>query len=100
MTICTRCNRPVQSGHEYNCVSLKPAKYIKVIHSYYGCDTGCDGHRAYVCDEDGNIVERGSFEFAHPFGQEKLEFAKEIARKLIAAYKVPINEMECEIRDD
>lgn len=72
--ICERCKRPVQTNHNRDCASGKPAAYIKVVHEYYGCDTGCDG-------------------------QEPKEFALEIAHDLLEIYKVPLNEMECVVHD-
>lgn len=38
---------------------------VRVYHSYYGCETGCCGHRIVVSDyPDG--LERERFEFDHP----------------------------------
>jgi hypothetical protein len=34
---------------------------IRVLHAYYGCDTGCCGHIVEVDDEELD----GSFEFIH-----------------------------------
>jgi hypothetical protein len=41
---------------------------IRVLHAYYGCDTGCCGHILEIDDEE---VE-GSFVFSHPDDLEVL----------------------------
>lgn len=41
---------------------------IRVLHAYYGCDTGCCGHILEIDDEE---VE-GSFDFGHPDNLEEL----------------------------
>lgn len=41
---------------------------IKVLHAYYGCETGCCGH---VVEIDGDEID-GSFEFGHPDDVEEL----------------------------
>jgi len=62
---------------------------MKVVgfHSYYGCETGCCGHRVAFCN---NACEPGEcrckiddeFEFGHPNSpEEALEFAKELVAK-------------------
>ena len=52
---------------------------IRVYHAGYGCDTGCCGHRVEV---DGKDV--GDFEFMHPYGKDKREWAVAFARGIIA----------------
>ena len=53
---------------------------ITVLHSYYGCDTGCCGH---IIEVDGE--QRGRFEFDHPSDykvpEDKLEWAKNFVRE-------------------
>jgi len=41
---------------------------IRVLHAYYGCDTGCCGHILEIDDEE----EYSTFEFGHPDSVEKL----------------------------
>lgn len=41
---------------------------IRVLHAYYGCDTGCCGHIIEIDDEEIG----GSFEFGHPESKEEL----------------------------
>ena len=41
---------------------------IRVLHAYYGCDTGCCGHILEVDDDEVD----GSFEFGHPDDRELL----------------------------
>lgn len=52
-------------------------KRVIVYHSYFGCDTGCCGHTVELIDENGNIIQN-KFEFDHPFGEDKLEFVKNL----------------------
>lgn len=48
---------------------------VVVFHSMYGCDTGCCGHTVEL--DDG----REWFDFTHPYGDDYLEFAKDLVRK-------------------
>ena len=41
---------------------------IRVLHTYYGCETGCCGHILEVDDEE----LEGSFEFGHPTDRDEL----------------------------
>lgn len=50
---------------------------VVVYHTSYGCETGCCGH--YV-ELDGKEVI-GSFAFDHPYGQDPVEFAKEMVEE-------------------
>ena len=47
---------------------------IRVYHSYYGCDTGCCGHRFEIGDNDFG----SNFSFTHwdPKKETALEYAK------------------------
>lgn len=52
-------------------------RQVTVYHSFYGCDTGCCGHRFTI---DG--VEQRNFTFEHPQSNETpLEFAKRILER-------------------
>lgn len=56
---------------------------ILVYHTYYGCDTGCCGHRIefYPTDDDKCYQ---SFEFDHAEkGQDLKEYARELAENFI-----------------
>jgi len=53
---------------------------VIVYHSSYGCDTGCCGHVVELTETDER--ERSSFEFAHPYGEDELEFAKSLVRSV------------------
>lgn len=46
---------------------------IRIMHAYYGCETGCTGH--IVETEDGKQI--GCFEFGHPCGRDPRKWAKE-----------------------
>lgn len=45
---------------------------ITVMHSFYGCDSGCCGHVIYIDDK----VQDGTFEFSHPYDKNHLDWAK------------------------
>lgn len=49
---------------------------IVVLHTRYGCDTGCCGH---IVEVDGEQV--GSFTFSHPYGNETPDFVRELVTK-------------------
>lgn len=51
---------------------------VRVYHALYGCETGCCGH---VIEIDNEKV--GKFQFSHPYGDDKKEFAKELAEEVI-----------------
>lgn len=48
---------------------------VIVYHSGYGCDTGCCGHVVEL--EDGSE----KFNFSHPYGENHLEWAKDLVRE-------------------
>jgi hypothetical protein len=49
-------------------------RYI-VYHGFYGCDSGCCGHVVETDDET-----RYEFSFVHPYGNDHLEFARDLVR--------------------
>lgn len=59
--------------------SAKPPVAIEVVHDYYGCDTGCCGHRIIFVDEDGKEVV-SHWTFSHEGAPGQLEDGKEEAR--------------------
>ena len=55
------------------------ARKLIVMHTGYGCDTGCCGH---VIELDG--VQQGSFDFGHPYSDDpakQREYAEELIRE-------------------
>lgn len=54
---------------------------VRVYHDYYGCETGCCGHRLEITLPDG--TEREVFEFDHPGGDEAKAWAREFAEDII-----------------
>lgn len=73
------------------------SKVVSVIvyHSYYGCETGCCGHRVEIKYEDG--TERDVFEFEHGKG---IEFAKKLVKNEFGEEHVKDLDWEnCEIID-
>lgn len=51
---------------------------VRVYHAFYGCETGCCGHRIEVDSKD------VAFEFIHPYGRDAKEWALEFARSTLA----------------
>lgn len=98
-TICDRCGRPVLA--HYTPIGRAPVhvETAAVVHSFYGCDSGCCGHRVVGYNCDGIAVEEGRFEFDHPSGESREAFAERMVR---AAYgdSVTVRLDECEILDD
>lgn len=45
-----------------------------MLHSRYGCETGCCGHAVQMGDEE-------KFEFTHPYDQDPREFAEQLIRE-------------------
>ena len=52
---------------------------VRVLHSYYGCETGCCGHIVEIDGEE----RRNSFNFMHA---DSVEEAKELAKDYISHY--------------
>jgi hypothetical protein len=59
---------------------------VRFYHDYYGCDTGCCGHRITVADATGR-VRASDFEFAHDHADWKQQVAQ-----LAAQYGLTIGE--------
>lgn len=56
---------------------------IRVLHTEYGCDTGCCGHIVEVEDLETGKEHQSSFEFTHPYGEDFKQWAIELAQKYI-----------------
>lgn len=105
-TTCQRCGRPWHSGPLPSGCG-KPA-YVTVVHSGYGCDTGCCGHEVEWWD-DQNARIRGSFSFDHPWDLDAMTEEQRhtwIADQVRDAQdydlygEVPIRWESCELLDD
>lgn len=75
--ICSTCGRAAYvhdesvglcRQHEIEKI-IRNGGYIAVFHDYYGCDTGCCGHRAVLIDVRGNWTY-SDFSFAHFYGSK------------------------------
>lgn len=55
---------------------------VRVLHGYYGCDTGCCGHFVELEDSDGKVTE-SSFDFSHPYGDDFKEWATNLAQEYV-----------------
>lgn len=93
-------------------ITVKPGTRVVVLHSYFGCDTGCCGHAVYLCApgqdaEDGDEVPR-SFVFGHPYSKGTkltVKDAKQFARGLVectlgAEHIKDLDWEHCEIYED
>jgi len=80
-------------------------KAVVVYHSYYGCETGCCGHRVYMGDDAAEVSEdygdEGEFLFEHPWSGDKLEWAKRLVTETFGAEHVADLDWDhCIVRDD
>ena len=70
------------------------SKKIVVLHSMYGCESGCCGH---IIEVDG---VRSEFTFSHPNGDEHLAFAKQLVEDKFGTEHVADLDWEhCEISE-
>lgn len=69
---------------------------ITVYHSYYGCETGCCGHIIRIDDEEVS----SSFEFSHPYGDDKRRWAEEFITEHLGAEHVKDLDWENSIVSD
>jgi hypothetical protein len=60
-----------------------------IIHTGFGCDTGCCGHSIKVGDFQ-------AFEFDHPYGEDTKEWAEQRVREFCEYNKIPIAEIDWE----
>lgn len=71
----------------------KPVKCY-VVHRFYGCESGCEGHVVLIEDARGESEETGKFHFMWPDGgQEK--WARDLAAS--EAPGVPFSWPDCAI---
>lgn len=77
---------------------------VIVYHSYYGCDTGCCGHRVEIINPDAERVYTGNgeFKFDHPDqGEDDVTFAIRLVTEEFGADHVEDLDWEnCVIYDD
>jgi hypothetical protein len=95
--ICPRCHRPILFPITTAHVPCDTGITAYLVHTGYGCDTGCCGHHAYLLDTTGAIVA-SDFSFSHPFGEAIDAFIREtIHRRWPWA---TIDYTKCEVLDD
>lgn len=85
------CGRPILSPLTKSPTIVNPFNlaYFYVKHAYFGCDTGCCGHRVFYVDKDGR--EYGNdFEFDH-YDCDNAIGEEEWARSLQSRDKARLN---------
>jgi len=72
---------------------------VIVYHSVYGCESGCCGHTVELQHEDGK--RQHQFKFSHPYGEDTIEYAKELVRETFGEEHTKDLDWEhCVISDD
>lgn len=64
----------------HNAISMNCT--VRVYHEYYGCDTGCCGHRIELEIDGTTAISK--FHFSHPYGEkDHKKWATELAKEEI-----------------
>ncbi len=94
--ICEFCKRPRQ-GYLNQILTRDHGDLVKVyvVHDYYGCDTGCCGHKAVAEDGEGNVCQSNTFNFSHSYDQDHEEFAKALAAEHFP--DIPFSWADCNV---
>jgi hypothetical protein len=72
--VCPRCHHEI---HRLTCerANLAIATSMTIKHDYYGCDSGCCGHKLILYDaQDHKVAE--DFEFVHAGDDDPLTWAR------------------------
>jgi hypothetical protein len=96
-SLCSKCGRVIAGYNHARLGNLGRGKYAYIVHDYYGCDTGCCGHRAYLCNEDDEIIDE-QFTFAHPYGISTEEFISSWLKSIWC--KIRIDWTKCETSNE
>lgn len=94
---CPNCGGEKRGHHKYNNKQECDASYAYVVHDYYGCESGCCGHNAYLCDKNGNILA-SEWEFSHPYSEDDKPFIDNLIRKYWK--NITIDYDKCQILND
>lgn len=96
--VCSNCSRNVfamnQSRGKYHGRVVRAT----VKHDYYGCDSGCCGHRVYGYDERGNEA-CSRFEFDHPDKSGDVAWARQFVAAVFGNPDI-LQVEDSDIRDD
>jgi len=65
--LCQQCGRWTYNNRCQHSATWRAA-YSYVVHDYFGCESGCCGHRAYLCDANDKLLAESDFQFEHPYG--------------------------------
>ncbi len=68
--ICPKCNRVLfyPQGQEHSLCISSDVKKAYVVHDFYGCDTGCDGHSVIIINNRNQTFRY--FRFESPYDDE------------------------------
>jgi hypothetical protein len=100
--VCPKCGRNLfhQPQHERWCAYDLTKCKAYVVHEYYGCDTGCCGHKGYLRDENGLIVDWTDFSFAHPYDMSD-ENKRRFVESMVGRWSdVEVDWERCELYED
>ena len=77
---CSYCGRPFnETAPSFR--SHRPIVGVYVVHDFYGCDTGCCGHKSVAVDSDGDVVH-STFHFDHPsYEDDRLKWASDLSQE-------------------
>lgn len=108
---CPRCGRILTDAHgpDRNRGTVGTPQYVRLVHTSYGCDTGCCGHQWMLIGEGGEELA-SQFSFSHPnlyVGKTdaerdalKADYIRDMGHDAAAHFGVPINYEESEAVDD
>ena len=94
--VCLRCGRSAHIEERLHGPTWQGV-YSYAVHDYYGCDTGCCGHMAYLCNGSDQVIDE-HFEFTHPYGETPDAWAREFCLSFWP--DVPVKIEMCQVSED
>lgn len=96
--ICNICQRERTEEPSEKCKDTHSVVSCFVAHEYFGCDTGCCGHKIYGLDKNDHEIF-SHFEFDHlGEGMTEEEFVQTIVGKHLPG--IQVDWKRCDIRGD
>ncbi len=91
VVVCDKCGRNIwgTKGTKHILCISQDIKSIYVVHDYYGCDTGCDGHSVIIWtirNEECNY-----FHFDHPGNENDKTFIERLVRDTLSNLGINYN---------